>query len=279
MTDLKGTWQSKLLKNILFYFAIALICLIMIAPVYILAKISFSSKAEVLTQHPSLFVQDPTLEHWKNVFASGNLWQPLGWSFLVSTGTTLLSLIIVVPAAYVVSRMPKKTQYIFILSLFFTRMIPSVAIALPISVTFIKMNLTDTIQGLILANMITQIPFMAWILVSSFSSIPVTLDEAAYIDGATKFQTIRKVILPVAMQGIAVAAMYVWLNAWNEFTYALYLTTSGKTLPLMIYYYINRGSIFERAAYSTILSIPVLLITFILQRYLKSDYLSGSVKG
>uniref|UniRef100_UPI0032619150 ABC transporter permease subunit n=1 Tax=Clostridium sp. NkU-1 TaxID=1095009 RepID=UPI0032619150 len=74
-------------------------------------------------------------------------------------------------------------------------MIPSVAIALPISVTFIKMNLTDTVQGLILANMISQIPFMAWILVSSFSGIPVTLDEAAAIDGAGKFQIIQKVIL------------------------------------------------------------------------------------
>ncbi|MDR1549285.1 MAG: ABC transporter permease subunit [Hungatella sp.] len=88
--------------------------------------------------------------------------------------------------------------------------------------------------------MISQIPFMAWILVSSFSGIPVTLDEAAAIDGAGKFQIIQKVILPVAMQGIAVAAMYVWLNAWNEFTYAMYLSTNSKTLPLMIYYYVSR---------------------------------------
>ena len=81
------------------------------------------------------------------------------------------------------------------------------------------------------------------------------------------------------MQGIAVSAMYVWLNAWNEFTYAMYLSNNSKTLPLQIYYYVSRGNVFERAAYSTILAIPVILVTFVLQRYLKPDYLGGSVKG
>ena len=74
---------------------------------------------------------------------------------------------------------------------------------------------------------------MAWILVSTFSGIPRDLDEAAYIDGATRMQALMRVIFPVAGQGIAVAGMYVWLNCWNEFTYALYLSLSTKTLPLM----------------------------------------------
>lgn len=251
----------------------------MLTPVYILAKVSFSSKAEVLSQHPTLLIHEFTLVHWINVFKSGNLWAPLNRSLIVATSTTILSLLIVVPASYVVARMSKKIRYMFVLGLFFTRMIPSVAIALPISVTFLKMNLLDTIPGLVLANMISQIPFMAWILVSTFSDIPISLDEASWIDGASKMQTITKVILPVAMQGIAVAAMYVWLNAWNEFTYAMYLSNNSKTMPLQIYYYVSRGSVFERAAYSTILAIPVIFITFILQRYLKPDYLGGSVKG
>ncbi|MDR1549284.1 MAG: hypothetical protein LBT06_11955 [Hungatella sp.] len=137
--------MKKGVKKALFYGAMILICFIMISPVYILAKVSFSIKSEVLTQHPTLLLHNPTLEHWGNVFRAGNLWAPLKRSLLVSTGTTLLSLLIVVPASYVVSRMSKKIRYLFILSLFFTRMIPSVAIALPISVTFIKMNLTDTV--------------------------------------------------------------------------------------------------------------------------------------
>lgn len=269
----------KVLKKVVFYLFMICICLVMLTPVYILAKVSFSSKAEVLSQHPTLLIHEFTLVHWINVFKSGNLWAPLNRSLIVATSTTILSLLIVVPASYVVARMSKKIRYMFVLGLFFTRMIPSVAIALPISVTFLKMNLLDTIPGLVLANMISQIPFMAWILVSTFSDIPISLDEASWIDGASKMQTITKVILPVAMQGIAVAAMYVWLNAWNEFTYAMYLSNNSKTMPLQIYYYVSRGSVFERAAYSTILAIPVIFITFILQRYLKPDYLGGSVKG
>ena len=262
-----------------FYAAIIVICLIMVTPVYLLAKVSFSVKSEILTQHPTLLIHQFTWEHWLNVFRSGNLWAPLKKSLIVSCLTTVGSLVIVVPAAYVVSRMSKKKRYAFVLGLFFTRMIPSVAIALPISVTFLKMNLIDTSLGLVLANMITQIPFMAWILVSTFAEGPVALDEAAWIDGASRLQAIVKVILPVSMQGIAVSAMYVWLNAWNEFTYAMYLSNNSKTLPLQIYYYVSRGNVFERAAYSTILAIPVILVTFVLQRYLKPDYLGGSVKG
>lgn len=129
-----------------------------------------------------------------------------------------------------------------------------------------------------MAHLIGEIPFMAWILLATFNSIPKALEEAAYMDGANRFQTLRLVVLPVAVKGIAVAGMYVWLNSWNEFTYALYLSLSTRTLPLGVYYYVQRGGFFQTAAYATILTVPVLVITFYLQRYLKSEYLSGAVK-
>ena len=165
------------------------------------------------------------------------------------------------------------------MTLFFTKMFPTVGIALPISIRFLKWNLLDSNIGLIMAHLIGQLPFMAWILVSTFSAIPKDLEEAAEIDGAGRMRTLLSVIFPVAVQGIAVSGLYVWLNSWNEFTYALYLSLSTKTLPLGVYYYVQRGGFFQQAAYATILAIPVIIITFILQRYLKSDYLSGAVKG
>jgi trehalose transport system permease protein len=261
------------------YIAVFLISFIMVVPVYILVKISFSSPQEVLTQHPTFFIHKVTFKHWIQVFESGNLWPPLRKSFTVATLTMLVAFIIVTPASYAISRLNKKVKYVFVLSLFFTRMFPHVGIALPISVTFLKWNLLDTDIGLVMAHLIGQLPFMAWILVSTFEAIPIDLEEAAAMDGATRMQTLRKVVLPVAMQGIAVASLYVWLNSWNEFTYALYLSLSTKTMPLQIYYYVERGGFFQQAAYSTILAIPVIFITFVLQRYLKSDYLGGAVKG
>lgn len=115
----------------------------------------------------------------------------------------VISLIVVVPACYVVSHFSKKKQYMFIMALFFTRMIPSVAVALPISVYFIKLGLLDTIPGLVFANLICQIPFMAWMLVSTFTAIPYDLEEAAKVDGASKLRVVVSIVLPLAKQGIA----------------------------------------------------------------------------
>ena len=120
--------MKKTCSKAAFYAAIIVICLIMVTPVYLLAKVSFSVKSEILTQHPTLLIHQFTWEHWLNVFRSGNLWAPLKKSLIVSCLTTLGSLVIVVPASYVVSRMSKKKRYAFVLGLFFTRMIPSVAI-------------------------------------------------------------------------------------------------------------------------------------------------------
>lgn len=274
-----GMATKRKLKSATFTLLAIIICFIMLVPVYLLAKTSLSTPDEVLTQHPTLWIHDVTFEHWEKIFTSGKLWPPLIRSVITASATTILSLIIVVPACYTVSHFSKKKQYAFIMTLFFTRMIPSVAVALPISVSFIKIGLLDTIPGLILANLICQIPFMAWMLVSTFTSIPYDLEEAAMIDGASKMRVVVSIILPLAKQGIAVSAMYVFLNAWNEFTYALYLCNTTKTLPLQIYYYVNRGGFFDQATYSTILAIPVIIITFVLQKYLKSDYLAGAVKG
>ncbi|WP_313132983.1 carbohydrate ABC transporter permease [Anaerocolumna sp.] len=233
-------FRNKTIKKSAFAVLAFLICLFMVIPLYIIIKISFGTSAEILTQHPTLLPHSFTLEHWKGVLESGNLWGPFSKSLMVATTTMIIAIIVVAPASYAISRLNK---------------------------------------GLIMAHLIGQMPFMAWILVSTFSAIPKELEEAAEIDGANRMRTLLDVIFPVAMQGIAVSGLYVWLNSWNEFTYALYLSLSTKTLPLGVYYYVQRGGFFQQAAYATILAIPVIIITFILQRYLKSGYLSGAVKG
>ena len=266
-------------RKIGFGLILAIICMYMLIPIYIIVKVSFGTSEEVLTQHPTLLPHAITLEHWKEVLQSGNVAAPFLKSLTVATSTMVIAVLVVAPAAYAISRLSKKIKMAFIMTLFCTKMFPTVGIALPISVRFMKWGLMDSSLGLILANLIGQLPFMAWILVSTFSAIPVDLEEAAKIDGASRMQVLIRIIFPVAAQGIAVSAMYVWLNAWNEFTYALYLSLSTKTLPLQVYYYTQRGGFFQTAAYSTILAIPVIIVTFLLQRYLKSDYLSGAVKG
>lgn len=207
-----------------------------------------------------------------------NLYAPLGKSISVATLTTLLGILIAAPAAYVISRMPKGIKYTVILALLFTRMFPDVGIALPIATKFLSWRLTDTTTGLVLAHLIPNLPFLAWILVGTFEVIPKDLEKAAMIDGANRFTSLTKIVFPIAAPGIAVGAMFVWLNSWNEFIYARYLSTVASTLPIKTYEVITTGTFFTAAAYSTILTIPVILITFFLQRYIQSGMLSGAVK-
>lgn len=271
--------QANSSRNWLAYIVLTLVSFAMIIPVYIMFKVSVSASADVLTAHPPFGIVHFTWEHWIGVFESGNLWEPLRKSFVVATFSMILAVIVASPASYVISRMDRKWKYTFILGLLFTRMFPDVGIALPISVNFIQWNLIDTDIGLVLAHLIPNLPFLAWILVGTFESIPRDLEQSAYIDGASRLQSLMRVVFPLAAPGIAVGALFVWLNSWNEFTYALYLTVSDRTLPLMTYYYINRGDWFQSASYSVFLTIPVIIITFFLQRYLKAGHLSGAVKG
>lgn len=250
-----------------------------LAPVYLMFKISVSEPRDILTQDKSFFIQNFTFDHWIRVFEAGQLWGPLMKSLTVATTTTILAILIAAPAAYVISLLPKKYQYTIILSLLFTRMFPDVGIALPIAVRFIEWNLLDTYIGLIMAHLIPNLPFLAWILVATFASIPRDMEKAAMIDGASRLTALRKVVFPIAAPGIAVGAMFIWLNSWNEFTYAIYLTMGQNTLPLQTYYYIVRGDWFQSAAYAMVLTIPVIIVTFFLQRYMQSGFLSGAVKG
>lgn len=277
----KGQENDRLAKvlRVLFWPGVILVLFFLLVPVYIMVKVSLSAPEDILTQHPTFLIHNFTWDHWIKVFESGNLWEPFKKSFTVATVTTVLAIMIAAPASYVISRMPKKVKYITILTLFLTRMFPEVGIALPISVNFLKMGLLDTNLGLVLAHLAKELPFIAWILVGTFETIPRELEQAAMVDGCSRFKSLTKVVFPISLSGIAVAAMFVWLDSWNEFTYALYLTLSDRTLPLQTYYYVVRGDWFQSAAYATILTIPVVIVTFFLQRYLKSGYLSGAIKG
>jgi len=261
------------------YFFIALIIIWTALPIYIMFKVSFSPASELMSQDPPIIMRNITFKHWIEVFRSGNLWQPLSKSLTVALFTTILSLALAVPAAYALSRIQYKYAISIILFVFLARMLPEVQIALPISISFIKAGLLDTNLGLILAHMIRVLPIVTWILLSVFRTVPLELEEAAEVDGAGRANIVKNVALPLAAPGIIVSAIFAFLFSWDEFIYALYLAIATKTLPLMVYYYINRSGWFEAATFSTIIAIPVLIVTIILQRRLKAEYLAGAIKG
>jgi trehalose transport system permease protein len=256
-----------------------LIALFTLFPLYLMVKISLSPAQDIFTPHPSFALSAVTGEHWKAVLASETFWPPLGKSLAVATWTMLAAIGLAAPAAYVMSRLAWPWKYGLLLGLFASRMIPEVGIALPIAVQFLQWGLVDTQLGLVLAHLIKTLPFVAWILVGSFETIPVAVEEAAQVDGCHRLGVLTRIVFPMALPGVAVAALFAWLESWNEFTYALYLSLIDNTLPLQVYYYVTRGSWFDSATYATILTVPVIVVTACLQRYLKAGYLAGAVKG
>ncbi len=256
-----------------------LVIFLILAPLYILIKVSVSTLAQATAPRPSYLIENPTFANWERLFTWDVLGEPLRHSLTVATGTAIVAILLAAPAAYVIARLPRNVRYPVILGVLFTRMFPEVIIATPIASRFFGWGLNDTDIGLMLAHLIRTLPLAAWILIGSFEAIPKDLEESSAVDGAGKMTVLRTVVVPLALPGIAVAAMFAWLDSWNDLLYAIYLFIVEDTLPLRVYYYANRGNVTDVATISVMMTIPVFIITLFLQRYIRSGTLTGAVKG
>lgn len=262
-------------------FAVLVVCVlaITIAPVYFMVSLSVMDPSEFFRPHPAYFPTRITTQWWERVLNSETLYPAFMKSLIVATATTAIAVVISVPGAYAISRMAPKIKYFLILSLFFTRMYPEIGIALPIAVLFLRMGLYESVVGLVAAHLILVLPVCAWILVGAFETIPRDLEEAAAVDGASRMGTLWRVVIPLAAPGISVAAIFCWLLSWDEVTYARFLTLLHPTLPIQILDIIGRSGPTVVATWATIVTIPVVIITYVMQRWLRADYLAGAVKG
>jgi trehalose transport system permease protein len=253
--------------------------LLVLFPLYLIFMVSFAPGSAVFGERPQLVVTNFTLRWWEEAFKTAGLGPPLVKSLVVASVTTLLAILIAAPAAYVISRLRPAIRYTIVIGLLVTRMFPEFTIGISVATRFAKLGLLDTYVGLILAHLIGSLPFIAWILVGTFETIPIDLEEAAQIDGASRLGTLIRVVFPIAAGGIAVASLFVWLYSWNEFLYARLLTTNQLTLPLKVFQAIDRGTTQEMATVAAILTLPILMVVYFLQRYLRPGALTGAVKG
>jgi trehalose transport system permease protein len=258
---------------------IAITVVIVLFPIYLIFLVSFAPGAALFGDRPPLVITDFTLQWWDRVIEGGELIPPLIKSLVVATVTTVLAIAIAAPAAYVISRLRPVVAYTIVLALLVTRMFPELTIGISVATWFAGFGLLDTYLGLILAHLIGSLPFIAWILVGTFETVPRELEEAAEIDGASRMRTLIRVVFPLAAPGIAVASLFVWLYSWNEFLYARLLTTNQNTLPLQVFQAIDRGTVQQMATVAAVLTLPILLVVYFLQRYLRPGALTGAVKG
>ena len=269
-----------------------------LAPFYVPLNASFSTTEAIISQPPSWFPANPTLDNYRSTMfgeqvkdASGPNVQAkaimlsMKNSAIVAIGVTLVNLFIGAPAGYAFARYGRYKAVGFALwLLMLTWMIPALTLAAPFFMIFRKVGLIDTKIGLIIALTSVILPLTVWILKGYFETLPPNMERAAFVDGCTRIQAFRRVVVPVAVPGMVAAGIFCFLVAWNEFVYAILLTSTldSQTLPTRTAQFVsdqrvyNPGLLFAAGALAVI---PPVLITLVLQRFLLRGMLSGAIKG
>ncbi|MCU1490812.1 MAG: carbohydrate transporter rane protein 2, family, partial [Acidimicrobiaceae bacterium] len=203
-------------------------------------------------------------------------------SAVVALLSTAIAILLAIPAAYGITRYRTRVGHVFVFGVLITRMIPAIAIGVPFVGLMSSLHLTDTQLGLALAHVTIALPLSIWLLSSFFEPISGDLEEAARIDGCTRFGAMVRVMVPLAAGGIAVTAVFAFLASWNDFLFALLLTAQrSETTPVQIanfqtQYGLEWGSM---TALATLYSLPVVVVTMFFQRRIVSGLTLGAVKG
>jgi arabinogalactan oligomer/maltooligosaccharide transport system permease protein len=206
-----------------------------------------------------------------------------GASLLVSFATAFVAILIATPAAYALSRFRFVGKDASLSALLATQMFPGVAAAIPLYLILDAIGLIDHLGGLILVYATTAVPFAIFQLRGAFDTIPVDLEEAAMVDGATRWQAFRMVVLPTVRPALAVTALFAFMTAWNEFILAATFLSREEifTLPVVLQRYVgeHRAQWGHFAAGAIVVSVPVMALFYWLQRHLVGGLTAGGVKG
>jgi ABC-type glycerol-3-phosphate transport system permease component len=276
--------------------ALLVVLLWTLLPIYWFLKISLLTPDEIARFPPPLYPLEPTPAAFLNIFgfdhtladgtvrrASGQAAQilrGLGNSLIVSFVVTIVTLVVVVPLAYVFARLEFRHKNTLLFAILLAVALPPVSTLIPFYAMYIRLGLAGTLSGLILVTLTITIPFVTWMLIGYFRNLP-PIERLARIDGYSRFETFLYIVAPLGRSGIAVAAVIAFLFAWNEYTYALVLVngTSANTLPTAISGFLFQHPEPSHLAASLALSIlPPALVAFFLQRHIAEMNLVDPVR-
>lgn len=231
------------------------------------------------TAWPPIFWTKPTWVAYQKVLMQTPFLKYTWNSFVIAAISTLVGMGLGVPAAFAVAHWKLNRLAIGILTV---RIIPAVSFLVPWYILFVKLHLLDTYTGLALSHLIVNLPLILWLMIGFFEDIPKDLHEAALVDGCTTYGSFWRIILPMTQPGLAATAILSFIFSWNNFMFSVILAgRTAKTLPvavfsLMTYEEVNWGPL---AAASALITLPVLIITLVLQRYIVAGLTRGAVKG
>jgi multiple sugar transport system permease protein len=253
-------------------------------PLVWMLSTSFKPPREMVEIHPTLVPHNPTLDNYVEAFTEQELGRAALNSLQVSLATAVLTVLVALPAAYALARFKTRLGTVALGWVLLSQLFPFVLLVIPLFLILRQVDLVNTHAGLVLVYVVWALPFALWMLQGFVRNIPRELEEAAAVDGATRLQTLRRVVAPLLAPGVVATSLFAFISAWNEFFFALVLLKSPDlaTLPVTLARFVGVEGIARLgplAAGSLMATIPSLLFFAFLQRRLTSGSLAGAVKG
>ena len=273
----KGRQRARTRRKVVLYGGAVLLLVVTMFPFLWLLQMSFRSNDDILGLSV-LFT--PTLEHYR-ALRVGQFPRSFANSALASAASTLLSLLIGVPAAYSLSRVEFRARRQIALWILTTRMAPPIAFTIPFFLAYRHLDLLDTVPGLVIIYLTFNLALVIWMMRTFFDSVPRALEEAAWIDGSSVWGGFLRVTLPLAAPGLGATAVLCFIFSWNDFFYALILTrTAAMTAPVAIVNFMQYegwewGKI---AAGGTLVMLPVVVFSLVVRNYLVRGLTAGGLK-
>ena len=284
-------------KSVLIYLAALFLLIETLAPMVWMVISSISPSVDLLSSPPHWIPQQPTFDRYLSILSSaevgfrgsmvegpaGAFLQGLLNSLIVATTTMIVGLVLGLLAAFAFARLRFRFSTSLLMGIMALQMLPAIATVVPLFALFQRIHLTDTLAALILTNSGIAVTYIIWVMTAYVRALPVELEDAARIDGTSHFGAYLRISLPLAIPGIVASGTLSFLNAWNEFLFALVMsfTPAAKTMPVVISEFSTRfGLDYGMMMTGGVLaSIPPVLIAAFFQRYLVQGLSAGAVKG
>lgn len=264
------------------YMYVSILAVFAAFPLLWLFLCSVKESGDLLANPTSMIPQKFTLANYYNVMVNLNLGINIKNSLMVSLATTLIATVISSLAAYGIVRFFPKLGNMMSKLLIMTYMFPAIVLVIPYAVVMGKLGLTNTRLGLVLVYLSFNVPYAVWLLVGFFKTVPIGIEEAARIDGAGRLQTFIRVVLPLVAPGLVSTAIYMFINAWNEFLYALILTSSSSITTLSIKLHTMQGADVlnwgDMMAACMVVVVPSVVFFSFIQKYIAGGMTEGAVK-
>lgn len=264
------------------YVYLTILAVIAIFPLLWIILSSLKGKGEIAGNPTAFFPQVISFENYQIVFEQMGFGTNVLNSILIAGGTTLLAITISCLGAYGIVRFMPRLGNAITRVLITTYMFPAILLAVPYSIIMGKLGLVNNRIGLIIVYMTFSVPYAVWLLVGFFKTVPLEIEEAARVDGATKIQTFTKVVMPIVAPGVVAVAIYTFINAWNEFLYSLILMNSSSKMTAAVALKSLEGQeVLDwgvMMAASTVVVVPSVIFFMLIQKRIAGGLAQGSIK-